>query len=333
MTVPNFHQDRAHSPVFIVGCARSGNTLLYHTLLSTGAFAYYRGEPAVFDLIAPKFGSLASQPTRERIMALWLKSRMFRISGLDPEVIREKIVRDCRSRGDFLRIMMDEIARSQGLDRWAVWGPDNLLCMSAIKAEIPDALFVHIIRDGRDVTTSLARENWIRPFPWDRDQGLLVAALHWRWKVEYGRASGRQLGSDYLEVRYEDLVLRRQSTFDRIGNFVAQVLDHNHIDQNPVGTLSTPNSTFSDEIAEHRFQPIERWRRHLSAKELATVEIAIAPLLQELGYTLSSPTCKASTRERIAQLLYPRFSDAKRWLKFHTVFGRMTSMQRLHLGE
>ena len=199
MTFPSLHQDRAHAPIFIVGCARSGNTLLYHTLLSTGTFANYRGEPAVFDLIAPKFGSLASQPTRERMMEVWLQSRMFRISGLDGDAIREKIVRHCRSRGDFLRTVMDEIAHSQGLSRWAVWGPDNLLCMKEIKTEIPDALFIHIMRDGRDVATSLAREGWIQAFPWDRDQRMLVAALHWRWKVEYGRTAGRELGSDYME--------------------------------------------------------------------------------------------------------------------------------------
>src|SRR5579864_7442070 len=142
---------RASAPIFIVGSARSGNTLLYHTLLSSGTFANYRGEPAVFDLISPKFGSFASRRNRERIAAIWLRSRMFRISGLDRDFIAEKIVQHCHSRGEFLRIMMDEIARSQGLRRWAVWGPDNLLCMNSIKTELPDALFIHIIRDGRDV--------------------------------------------------------------------------------------------------------------------------------------------------------------------------------------
>ena len=44
-------------PVFVVGSARSGNTLLYHTLLSAGGFAIYRGEPAVFDLLAPDWRS------------------------------------------------------------------------------------------------------------------------------------------------------------------------------------------------------------------------------------------------------------------------------------
>lgn len=324
---------RALAPIFIVGSARSGNTLLYHTLLSSGTFANYRGEPAVFDLLSPKFGSFASRRNRERITAIWLRSRMFRISGLDRDFIAEKIVEHCRSRGEFLRIMMDEIARSQGLHRWAVWGPDNLLCMDAIKAELPDALFIHIIRDGRDVALSLAREGWIKPFPWDRNQRLLVAALHWKWKVEYGLKSGRRLANDYLEVRYEDLVLRPQATMDRINSFIAQVLDPDQILHRSVGTLTMPNSTFQEEIVEKRFQPVERWRRLLGVQELKTVEFAIAPLLQKLGYTSNGQVDPADTQQRIARLLYPRFFGLKRLLKFHTVLGRMTSVQRLHLAE
>lgn len=332
-SVENSCQHRARAPVFIVGCARSGNTLLYHSLLSSGTFAHYRGEPAVFDLIAPRFGSFASQRNRERMVAVWLRSRMFRISGLDHDLIREKMIQHCRSRGDFLRIMMDEVARSQGVSRWAVWGPDNLLCMELIKAELPDALFIHVIRDGRDVALSLAREGWIRPMPWDRKHRLSVAALHWRWKVEHGLKTGPRLGDDYMEVRFEDLVTRPEPTLDRIGVFIGQELDAEQIRQRSVGTLSKPNSTFQEEIAENRFQPVERWRRHLGAQDLRTVELAAAPLLQKLGYRLTTQWDRPSLREKTAGQLYPRFFAAKRWLKFHTFLGRITSVKRLQLTE
>jgi hypothetical protein len=45
----NFDLDNA--PVFVMGCARSGATLLYHTLLYSGGFAVYFAEPAVFDIL------------------------------------------------------------------------------------------------------------------------------------------------------------------------------------------------------------------------------------------------------------------------------------------
>jgi Sulfotransferase family len=325
---------RAQAPVFIVGSARSGNTLLYHTLLSSGGFAEYRGEPAVFDLFAPKFGSLASRRNRERLMTAWLHSKMYRISGLEQNSIRDKILNHCHSRGDFLRILMGEIARSQGRNRWAVWGPDNLLWMNAIKAEIPEALFLHVIRDGRDVAMSMHREGWIAPFPWDCNQALLAAALHWKWKIARGIQSGRSLGPDYLEVRFEDLVANPQNTLAQISRFIAQDLDASQIRQHSIGTLGVPNSTFQEEVHAQNFQPVERWRHAMSAADLKSVESSIGPLLQRLGYALTTgEIAQPSAQQRLAQLLYPRYFDFKEWLKLHTVLGRLTSVERLHLTQ
>jgi hypothetical protein len=326
-------KDRSHSPVFVVGSSRSGNTLLYHTLLSSGGFASYRGEPAVFDLLAPKFGSLASRRNRERLLTTWLRSKMYRISGLERDSIRDKILNECHSRGDFLRILMGEVARSQGLNRWAVWGPDNVLYMTSIKAEIPEALFIHVIRDGRDVALSMHREGWIEPFPWDRGRGLLIAALHWKWKVEHGVQLGHRLGADYIEVHFEDLVLNPKESLARISHFIAQDLDVRKICQRSVGTLAAPNSTFQDEIRADSFQPVERWRHIMPASELKMVESSIGQLLQRLGYAASTgEIAQPCLQQCLAQVLYPRYFDAKQWLKSHTVLGRLTSVERLHLA-
>lgn len=334
LAIQHGSRSRSHAPVFVVGSARSGNTLLYHTLLSSGGFANYRGEPAVFDLIGPKFGSLAFRRNRVHLLKAWLRSKMYRVSGLEQDSIRDMIVNGCRSLGDFLRILMGEVARSQGLNRWAVWGPDNLLYMTSIKAEVPDALFIHVIRDGRNVAASIYREGWIAPFPWDRKQGLLAAALHWKWKVERGILGGRHLGADYIEVHFEDLVADPQDTLARISSFIAQDLDASQIRQRAVGTLAAPNSTFQEEVRINSFQPVERWRNILSATELKTLESSIGPLLQGLGYALEGGgIAQPRFQQCLAQALYPRYFEAKQWLKLHTVLGRMTSVERLHLNQ
>ena len=72
--MPNDTTRRARSPVFVVGSARSGTTLLYHLLLSSGSFVNYRGEPAVFDLMLPKFGDPARRRNRERFPTLFLST-------------------------------------------------------------------------------------------------------------------------------------------------------------------------------------------------------------------------------------------------------------------
>jgi hypothetical protein len=159
---------RSKAPVFVLGCGRSGTKLLYHTLLSAGGFAIYHSESNAFNLIGLRFGNLANPKNRRVLLDHWLRSKLFYRSGLTREEIEPKILQECHHAGDFLRILMETIARKQGVERWAESTPLHLLYLPLIKKLIPDALIVHIIRDGRDVTVSLDRIGWIRPLPWDK---------------------------------------------------------------------------------------------------------------------------------------------------------------------
>src|SRR5437667_11245842 len=110
---------RSKAPVFVLGCPRSGTTVLYHMLLSAGNVALYRAESNVFSVLQPRFGNLRSESNRRELLRYWLKSKLFQVSGLDASTIQDKILRDCNGAGDFLRIVMEESARAQGVERWA----------------------------------------------------------------------------------------------------------------------------------------------------------------------------------------------------------------------
>src|SRR3954462_5065208 len=86
---------RSAAPVFVLGCPRSGTTVLYHMLLSAGDFAIYRAESNVFILLSPRFGRMRSESDRRDLMAHWVKSKLFRVSGLDEREIKERIVAEC----------------------------------------------------------------------------------------------------------------------------------------------------------------------------------------------------------------------------------------------
>src|SRR6266581_8381941 len=206
LTTEQREATRKEAPVFVLGCVRSGTTLLYHMLLSAGGFAVYRAESNAINLLEPRFGDLSTRRNKEKLMEAWLNSKLFRVSGLDAESIRAKVIAECKNGGDFLRIVMGEVARSQNVGRWADCTPEHLLYLGRIKQTIPNALIVHIIRDGRDVALSMEKGNWIRPITRQAKQGLAVAGLYWEWIVSKGRRDGRKLGGDYTEVRFEELV-------------------------------------------------------------------------------------------------------------------------------
>ncbi len=316
-------------PIFVVGSARSGTTLLYHMLLSSGRFARFFGEPAVFDLLVPRFGDLSNPKNRERMMASWIGSKMHLASGLDEGRIRSRVLHDCRSNADFLRIMMDEVAATQNVRRWAVWGPDNLLYMRTIKAQMPDARFIHMIRDGRDVALSMNTERFIRPFHWDKHKSLLIAGLHWQWKIARGLHDSQAIGTDYLEVRFESLISHPQQVLDRLSQFVGCELDYEHIQQNAVGAVKKTNSTFRAAGQKLAGNPVGRWKHLLTRDQIAALESCIGDLLESLGYELTLSPDTARDTLRWIKTAYPFFFSAKHWLKQHTKAGHLTSIDRM----
>jgi LPS sulfotransferase NodH len=312
-------------PVFVLGSPRSGTTLLYHMLLSAGGFAVYRSEAKVFDLVAPRCGDLHLRRNRQKMLDFWFQTRMFQVSGVNREEFQTKILAECNNAGDFLRIFMEQIARSQNADRWAECTPEHLLYMLLIKREIPDAQFVHIIRDGRDVALSLQKQGWIQPFPWDRDKKLLVAGVYWEWMVGRGRLFGHSLGANYTEVRYEDLVSNPRMALAQLGQFIGHDLDYDRIQKVAIGSVGEPNTSFEAEYQEGDFRSVGRWRNSFSNRDLSAFETLVGPFLQELQYPLGVPhneNQKAQALKRM-RLLYRLYWDSKLSIKVNTPFGRL----------
>jgi hypothetical protein len=290
ITTSSSHE-RKLAPVFVLGCPRSGTTLLYDMLLSAGGFAVYLAESNVFNLLLPRFGDLKFRTNRERLLEAWLNSKLFRASGLDADLIRRRIVAECNHGGDFLRIVMGEICTLQGMPRWAENSPEAMLYLPLIKYLIPDALVVHIIRDGRDVASSLGRLRYIRAFPWEERHGLIGCGLYWEWIVQQGRNWGRTAGPDYLEVHFEDLLAQPQDTLQQISLFIDQPLDYEIIRTVAYGSVSKPNTSFRGE-ASADFNPVGRWKKNFTPEQLLQFERLVGKTLQELGYPLANESAQ-----------------------------------------
>jgi LPS sulfotransferase NodH len=327
--------ERSQAPVFVMGCHRSGTNLLYDTLLSAGGFAIYRGFLPVYKILIPKFGKFDKLQNRQKMMETWVRSKGFRRSDLDAGELTGKILADCKNGGDFMRIVMDEIANRQGAQRWAVYDPDNVLHVARIKKDIPEALFVHIIRDGRDIALSLNKMDGFRPFPWDKkSRSFQETAIYWEWIVRTGQRYGRQIPADYIEIRYEDLVSDPRRTLATLSEFLGHDLDYDRIQNAGLGRLSESNSSFREEETKQTAKPVNRWKEKLPREEVAALEALVGPCLQQFGYalTIPEPERKPGLRGRLLRTIYPALFSAKLWLKFHTPAGKLANLSALELG-
>ena len=127
------------------------------------------------------------------------------------------------------------------------WSEDGIVqkAARAIKREVPDALFVHVVRDGRDAAVSMNKQHDSRHLLGARDRSLYGWALLWQWTVRKGRRWGQKFSADYIDVRYEDLVRDPAKTLSTLGEFLDHDLDYRRIQQNPIGRVASPNTIWS----------------------------------------------------------------------------------------
>lgn len=311
-------------PVFIVGCPRSGTSFLYHLLLSAGGFARFHTQMNVFDVLEPIFGDLRSTAHKKKMMQEWLRSKAFAVSGLEASEIEAKVMAECRNGSDFIRIVMEEVARTQGVDRWIDSTPTNVPHMLRISRDFPEARFIHIIRDARDVALSLDKRHWSRPLPWDKQRSLLATGLYWEWIVRKGRKYGTMLGPRYMEVRYEELVERPESPLKKIGEFLLHDLDYARIQEASVGSVKKPLTSFKEDLKEGLFSPVGRWKDKFPPDQLVWFERLVGNYLQKLGYSLSNPehASENSFTVRRMRWTYRNFYEFKQWAKVNTPLSR-----------
>ncbi len=160
--------------------------------------------------------------------------------------------------------------------------------MLRIHRDFPEAHFVHIIRDARDVALSLDKRQWSRPFHGTRSAACSQAGIYWEWIVRKGRAYATVLGPKYMEVHYEALVEQPEPTLKRIGEFLGHDPDYK-IRERSVGSVKKPRTSFNEDLQEGRFTPVRRWKDKFPEDQLLWFERLVGDYLQELAYPLAHP--------------------------------------------
>ncbi len=114
---------------------------------------------------------------------------------------------------DGIRTALSVYARRHGKRMFGEKSPTNALCFSAIQSLLPEARFIHIIRDGRAVCASWRRQ-WFAP-----PGGLIGCVMAWQNWVARGREEGEKC-RHYLEICFEDLVTDPESTLKTACTFL-----------------------------------------------------------------------------------------------------------------
>lgn len=259
------------APIFLGGCPRSGLTLLRvvldsHPCLTCGPDSGVLGLVRAAQDFESKLGELHrgyfELPT-DRVRA--------NFSTAISEILAARA----------------EAARKP---RVAEKSPMNILMFRTLADLFPDAKFVHVVRDGRDVAASLTARNWINPrtgrlFEYCANAG--AAAAYWSGLVSIGRAAEEGLGpGKVFRIRYEDIALAPEATLRGLFDFLdlpwsAEVLNHDRRNHDLAGLELESAAALAQPI---NASSVGRFRIGLSPGDVARVEATAGTELAALGY-------------------------------------------------
>jgi hypothetical protein len=276
----------------IVGVARSGTTLLRlmldaHPELAIGPETHF-----LVPLSALPSTDVSAQAVYDTIVGhpTWvdfdLDAARFHaaLSSIDPFNV-----------ADACRCFYTMYAGKFGKIRVGDKTPTYTTHMPQIQKLLPEAHFVHLIRDGRDVALSL-REMWFAP-----SQDLQALARYWANNVQAARRSA-PLCTHYIEVKYEELITDTAAVLQDLCAFLqlpysddmlryherAQMRLDEHKGRKLRGGRELSKA---ERLAQQSrtLQPLQRalvfhWKQSMSRSDQQLFAQVAGDLLQELGY-------------------------------------------------
>jgi len=284
------------APVFIVGCGRSGTTLLRLMLDAHPELAI----PGESNFIRYRWNERRMYRVRgrfahERLLEDILADDNLRTWGISPDDVRE-VVRAHGSPGfaDVVAAPFQVYARMHRKPRWGDKTPMHVLSSPALAGLFPDARFVLLVRDGRYVALSYLSLPTFKG-------GIWHAAWRWRDWVSAGVRSGRQLGPGrYIELTYEDLVANPERELRNLCAFVDLDFDegmlryYEHAGQRLEATAEMVRFHAKTSLPPQR--STRDWRTEMRERDVQVFESVAGALLKEFGYEQAVPDVPLSTR-------------------------------------
>ncbi|MCO8120674.1 sulfotransferase [Stieleria sp. TO1_6] len=240
-------------PFFVVGSVRSGTTLLrlmldhHPQICCFGEFEYS------IDLL----NEPDQWPTGQRYAEWLADERRFQSNRLsaDPNSDYQTIAKG----------MFTEMTGRCGKQLVAA-GASVHRHFDRLQRLWPNAKYVYLYRDGRDVARSCMAMGWAG--------NVWAGARYWEEAEDtWAKLKGTIPADRWIEVRNEDLVTDTEHQLDRICQLVGTDFDPAMLTYPETTTYSLPDRSL-----------LEQWRRKLSRRELQQLETRIGDRLKERGY-------------------------------------------------
>ena len=298
---------RREPAVFVVGMNRSGTTLQRMMLDAHPQLTIPPETHFVPDLI-----KAVREPgaTPEDALEAMKSAREWGDFGFSDEEMLARLRALPKLRpGAAVRTFYEAYMQQQGKPRWGEKTPTYVQKMKLIQRALPEARFVHVIRDGRDVALSVLDRTV-------RDLSAGDVARRWQKKITKAREDAPAL-EHYTEIRYEDLIMRTEPVLREVAEFCDLPWDDAMLsyyersgERLKEMARALPGDGRAKELSvERRMKTHEmttkppsadrvaRWRTQMTAEQRVEFEAEAGDLLAQLGYPVGEHAVEQATAQ------------------------------------
>ena len=307
--------------VFFVGCPRSGTTLLRWIADAHPKLAVARGNRWIARTFEERRGLTGDGlVTRKLVARLRDPHRQDRLAIDDRDLDAVQESAEPVPFASFISRLYDRYGEREGKRLVGEKTPGFVRHIPTLHHLWPDARFVHLVRDGRDVHLSVL--DWGKgaaAFSTFEQDPVATSAVWWEWYVRTGLEAANELGGGlYHQIRYESLVDDPEPVCRRLCDFLGLDYDPRmlHYDKGRAGDGRRPDGGSAD--GGHPKRPImsglRSWRTQMPRADVVRFEAAAGDLLDELGYeriTSSIPDSEVELAMKVREA-FAREVEARR---------------------
>jgi hypothetical protein len=175
--------------------------------------------------------------------------------------------------------------------------PGDIAHIGELQELFPDAKFVHVLRDPRDIAVSLWwHGNRIEPGRWQKQAltqtGLAIQVIiRWESMLRHARATAHAAHANVFEIRYEDLHIAPSATATRLFDFIGVSSQPSVVDAALAAScfeqVSGGRVRGQKDLSSHfRDGRANTWRESMPDWLPGNASASASALMEELGYPL-----------------------------------------------
>ncbi|HEV2496027.1 MAG TPA: sulfotransferase [Terriglobia bacterium] len=306
--------------LFIVGCPRSGTTLLKRMVDAHPKIAMIEESHWIPRMHHKRKLTPGNLVTRELLSQLLENPRFVALGIGHDELVKLAGNGQPVPYSEFVTRIFDFCGRTHGKEFVGDKTPDHVRWLDTLHALWPAARVVHLIRDGRDVCLSIA--NWPKgqrknpgTFPTWKEDPVSTTALWWELNVRLGRQFAGSLGPErYYEMRYESLVSHPETECAALCSFLG-LQYHDAMLRFHEGKTQTGPGLSSKDAWLPVTPGLRDWKSQMSREDIQRFEAEAGTLLDELGYSRDLPEPGQQLLEN-ASRIRESFTRDPRWFRF-----------------